>query len=155
MQPNYSCWRCDHNICYPIVVDFLWALALFVWLCVAKYEKTYHMYCSDLPRSEQGLGPEGNMGSSAPQPNPMMPASTDTGMYSPNRFPPQQPRWVHIALICLRNDGNWSLKIYIYIAFVSLKRFQKCMRVLCWVLCYKATYFIWLHSVIRHNVISV
>ncbi|XP_034031049.1 AT-rich interactive domain-containing protein 1A isoform X2 [Thalassophryne amazonica] len=43
-------------------------------------------------RSEQGIGPEGNMGSSAPQPNPMMPTNADTGMYSPNRFPPQQPR---------------------------------------------------------------
>uniref|UniRef100_A0A3Q3NGA4 AT-rich interaction domain 1Aa n=1 Tax=Mastacembelus armatus TaxID=205130 RepID=A0A3Q3NGA4_9TELE len=43
-------------------------------------------------RSEQGVGPEGNMGSGAPQPNPMMPANADTGMYSPNRFPPQQPR---------------------------------------------------------------
>lgn len=43
-------------------------------------------------RSEQGLGPEGNMGSGAPQPNPMMPANADAGMYSPNRFPPQQPR---------------------------------------------------------------
>uniref|UniRef100_A0A3Q3BE65 AT-rich interaction domain 1Aa n=1 Tax=Kryptolebias marmoratus TaxID=37003 RepID=A0A3Q3BE65_KRYMA len=43
-------------------------------------------------RPEQGMGPEGNMGSGAPQPNPMMPANTDTGMYSPNRFPPQQPR---------------------------------------------------------------
>ncbi|KAM9310317.1 AT-rich interactive domain-containing protein 1A isoform 2-T2 [Pholidichthys leucotaenia] len=43
-------------------------------------------------RSEQGMGPEGNMGSGVPQPNPMMPASADTGMYSPNRFPPQQPR---------------------------------------------------------------
>lgn len=38
------------------------------------------------------MGPEGNMGSGAPQPNPMMPANADTGMYSPNRFPPQQPR---------------------------------------------------------------
>ncbi|XP_011483260.1 AT-rich interactive domain-containing protein 1A isoform X1 [Oryzias latipes] len=43
-------------------------------------------------RSEQGLGPEGNMGPGAPQPNPMMPANADTGMYSPNRFPAQQPR---------------------------------------------------------------
>ncbi|XP_039868641.1 AT-rich interactive domain-containing protein 1A isoform X2 [Simochromis diagramma] len=43
-------------------------------------------------RSEQGMGPEGNMGSGVPQPNPMMPANADTGMYSPNRFPPQQPR---------------------------------------------------------------
>ncbi|XP_023186371.1 AT-rich interactive domain-containing protein 1A-like isoform X1 [Xiphophorus maculatus] len=43
-------------------------------------------------RPEQGMCPEGNMGSGPPQPNPMMPANTDTGMYSPNRFPPQQPR---------------------------------------------------------------
>lgn len=43
-------------------------------------------------RSEQGMGPEGNMGSGAAQPSPMMPANADTGMYSPNRFPPQQPR---------------------------------------------------------------
>uniref|UniRef100_A0A3P9NTL6 AT-rich interaction domain 1A n=1 Tax=Poecilia reticulata TaxID=8081 RepID=A0A3P9NTL6_POERE len=43
-------------------------------------------------RPEPGMGPEGNMGSGPPQPNPMMPANTDTGMYSPNRFPPQQPR---------------------------------------------------------------
>lgn len=42
------------------------------------------------------MGPEGNMGSGAPQPNPMMPANADTGMYSPNRFPPQQPRSVLI-----------------------------------------------------------
>ncbi|XP_015804544.3 AT-rich interactive domain-containing protein 1A isoform X1 [Nothobranchius furzeri] len=43
-------------------------------------------------RPEQGMGPEANMGSGAPQPNPMMPANADAGMYSPNRFPPQQPR---------------------------------------------------------------
>ncbi|XP_061633873.1 AT-rich interactive domain-containing protein 1A isoform X5 [Phyllopteryx taeniolatus] len=43
-------------------------------------------------RSEPGMGPEGNMGSGSPQPNSMMPANADTGMYSPNRFPPQQPR---------------------------------------------------------------
>ncbi|XP_051922691.1 AT-rich interactive domain-containing protein 1A isoform X2 [Hippocampus zosterae] len=43
-------------------------------------------------RTEPGMGPEGNMGSGAPQPNSMMPANADTGMYSPNRFPPQQPR---------------------------------------------------------------
>ncbi|XP_047214102.1 AT-rich interactive domain-containing protein 1A isoform X1 [Girardinichthys multiradiatus] len=40
-------------------------------------------------RPEQGMGPEGNMGSGPPQPNPMMPANADTGMYSPNRFPPR------------------------------------------------------------------
>lgn len=44
------------------------------------------------------MGPEGNMGSGVPQPNPMMPANADTGMYSPNRFPPQPPRSVHKAL---------------------------------------------------------
>lgn len=51
------------------------------------------------------MGPEGNMGSGAPQPNPMMSANTDTGMYSPNRFPPQQSRlvWQIIGLI---NDGD-------------------------------------------------
>ncbi|XP_010865393.2 AT-rich interactive domain-containing protein 1A isoform X3 [Esox lucius] len=38
-------------------------------------------------RSEPGMGPEGSMGSGAPQPN-LMPS--DTGMYSPNRYPPQQ-----------------------------------------------------------------
>uniref|UniRef100_A0A8C6SUQ9 AT rich interactive domain 1Aa (SWI-like) n=1 Tax=Neogobius melanostomus TaxID=47308 RepID=A0A8C6SUQ9_9GOBI len=43
-------------------------------------------------RPEQGMGPEGNMGSGAPQPSSMMPANADAGMYSPNRFPPQQPR---------------------------------------------------------------
>ncbi|XP_061772090.1 AT-rich interactive domain-containing protein 1A isoform X1 [Nerophis ophidion] len=43
-------------------------------------------------RSEQGMGPESNMGSGAPQPNSIIPANADAGMYSPNRFPPQQPR---------------------------------------------------------------
>ncbi|KAJ7985665.1 hypothetical protein DPEC_G00354420 [Dallia pectoralis] len=38
-------------------------------------------------RLEPGMGPESGMGSGAPQPN-LMPA--DTGMYSPNRYPPQQ-----------------------------------------------------------------
>uniref|UniRef100_A0A8C4ZUT8 AT-rich interaction domain 1A n=1 Tax=Gadus morhua TaxID=8049 RepID=A0A8C4ZUT8_GADMO len=41
-------------------------------------------------RPEQGIGPEGSMGPSGPQPNPMMPANTEAGMYSPNRFPQQQ-----------------------------------------------------------------
>ncbi|XP_071240071.1 AT-rich interactive domain-containing protein 1A-like isoform X3 [Salvelinus alpinus] len=40
-------------------------------------------------RPEQGMGPEGSMGSGAPQPN-LMPVNSDTGMYSPNRYPPQQ-----------------------------------------------------------------
>ncbi|KAM8870006.1 AT-rich interactive domain-containing protein 1A isoform 4-T4 [Spinachia spinachia] len=43
-------------------------------------------------RPEQGMGPEGNMGAGAPQPSAMIPANADPGMYSPNRFPPQQPR---------------------------------------------------------------
>ena len=41
------------------------------------------------------------MVSGAPPPNPMMPANADAGMYSPNRFPPQQPRSVHIYCIAL------------------------------------------------------
>uniref|UniRef100_A0A4W5KGP0 AT-rich interaction domain 1A n=1 Tax=Hucho hucho TaxID=62062 RepID=A0A4W5KGP0_9TELE len=40
-------------------------------------------------RPEQGMGPEGSMGSGAPQPN-LIAANADTGMYSPNRYPPQQ-----------------------------------------------------------------
>uniref|UniRef100_A0A8C7LL76 ARID domain-containing protein n=1 Tax=Oncorhynchus mykiss TaxID=8022 RepID=A0A8C7LL76_ONCMY len=40
-------------------------------------------------RPEQGMGPEGSMGSGAPQPN-LMPANADSGMYSPNRYPSQQ-----------------------------------------------------------------
>lgn len=44
------------------------------------------------------MGPEGNIGAGAPQPSAMIPANADPGMYSPNRFPPQQPRSVHIKL---------------------------------------------------------
>lgn len=44
------------------------------------------------------MGPESNMGSGAPQPSPMIPSNADTGMYSPNRFPPQQPRSVQMVL---------------------------------------------------------
>ncbi|XP_041867946.1 AT-rich interactive domain-containing protein 1A isoform X2 [Melanotaenia boesemani] len=40
-------------------------------------------------RQEPGMGPDGNMGPGAPQPN-MMPSGADTGMYSPSRPPPQQ-----------------------------------------------------------------
>lgn len=40
-------------------------------------------------RTEPGLGPEGNMGTGAPQPN-LMPSNPDSGMYSPSRYPPQQ-----------------------------------------------------------------
>ncbi|CAL9706007.1 unnamed protein product [Knipowitschia caucasica] len=43
-------------------------------------------------RSEAGMGTEGNMGPAAPASGSLMPANADTGMYSPNRFPPQQPR---------------------------------------------------------------
>uniref|UniRef100_A0AAR2JM44 ARID domain-containing protein n=1 Tax=Pygocentrus nattereri TaxID=42514 RepID=A0AAR2JM44_PYGNA len=42
-------------------------------------------------RPESGMGPEGGMGPGVPQPS-MMPSNTDTGMYSPNRYPPQQQR---------------------------------------------------------------
>nr|KAF6443098.1 AT-rich interaction domain 1A [Molossus molossus] len=44
----------------------------------------------DRVRTEPGIGPEGNMGSTgAPQPN-LMPSNPDSGMYSPSRYPPQQ-----------------------------------------------------------------
>ena len=86
------------NKSQPKHLDFFWASNIICILCVAKYaeKKTYHVYCSGFLRSEQGMGPEGNMGSGVPQPNPMIPANADTGMYSPNRFPPQQPRSVHL-----------------------------------------------------------
>ncbi|CAB1333686.1 unnamed protein product [Coregonus sp. 'balchen'] len=48
-----------------------------------------NMSMAQRQQPEQGMGPEGSMGSVAPQPN-LMPANTDTGMYSPNRYPPQQ-----------------------------------------------------------------
>lgn len=44
---------------------------------------------SQIDRQEPGMGPDGNMGPGAPQPN-MMPSGADTGMYSPSRPPPQQ-----------------------------------------------------------------
>ncbi|KAL0961648.1 hypothetical protein UPYG_G00353450, partial [Umbra pygmaea] len=40
-------------------------------------------------RAEQGMGPEVSMGSGVPQPN-LMSANSETGIYSPNRYPPQQ-----------------------------------------------------------------
>ncbi|KAM9737644.1 AT-rich interactive domain-containing protein 1A isoform 2-T2 [Menidia menidia] len=40
-------------------------------------------------RQEPGMGPDGNMGPGAPQPN-MMPSGAEPGMYSPSRPPPQQ-----------------------------------------------------------------
>ncbi|KAF6344029.1 AT-rich interaction domain 1A [Rhinolophus ferrumequinum] len=43
----------------------------------------------DRVRTEPGIGPEGNMGTGAPQPN-LMPSNPDSGMYSPSRYPPQQ-----------------------------------------------------------------
>ncbi|XP_039595181.1 AT-rich interactive domain-containing protein 1A isoform X1 [Polypterus senegalus] len=42
-------------------------------------------------RQEPGMGPEGSMGPGGPQPN-LMPSNADSGMYSPNRYPPQQQR---------------------------------------------------------------
>ncbi|XP_040193940.1 AT-rich interactive domain-containing protein 1A isoform X2 [Rana temporaria] len=43
----------------------------------------------DRVRPEPGLGPEGNMTSGGTQPN-MMPSNTDSGMYSPGRYPQQR-----------------------------------------------------------------
>lgn len=68
-------------------------------ICLPVYFVLHPMCCGYFDRSEQGMGPEGNMGSGASQPNPMMPANADTGMYSPNRFPPQQPRSVHVWIL--------------------------------------------------------
>ncbi|KAM8974902.1 AT-rich interactive domain-containing protein 1A [Pelodytes ibericus] len=43
----------------------------------------------DRVRGEPGLGPEGGMGSGGTQPN-MIPTNTDSGMYSPGRYPQQR-----------------------------------------------------------------
>uniref|UniRef100_A0A8C5MBQ4 AT-rich interaction domain 1A n=1 Tax=Leptobrachium leishanense TaxID=445787 RepID=A0A8C5MBQ4_9ANUR len=43
----------------------------------------------DRVRGEPGLGPDGGMGVGGNQPN-MMPANTDSGMYSPGRYPQQR-----------------------------------------------------------------
>lgn len=50
---------------------------------------TLTVFDRHLDRQEPGMGPDGNMGPGAPQPN-MMPSGADTGMYSPSRPPPQQ-----------------------------------------------------------------
>uniref|UniRef100_A0A672QV03 AT-rich interaction domain 1A n=1 Tax=Sinocyclocheilus grahami TaxID=75366 RepID=A0A672QV03_SINGR len=42
-------------------------------------------------RPESGMGPDGSMGPGVPQPN-MMTSNAESGMYSPNRYPPQQQR---------------------------------------------------------------
>ncbi|TRY92006.1 hypothetical protein DNTS_034901 [Danionella cerebrum] len=42
-------------------------------------------------RPDPGMGPDGSMGAGVPQPN-MMPSNAESGMYSPNRYPPQQQR---------------------------------------------------------------
>ncbi|XP_067261958.1 AT-rich interactive domain-containing protein 1A isoform X2 [Chanodichthys erythropterus] len=42
-------------------------------------------------RPESGMGTDGSMGPGVPQPN-IMPSSAESGMYSPNRYPPQQQR---------------------------------------------------------------
>lgn len=66
------------------------------------------------------MGPENNMGPGVPQPN-MMPSNTDTGMYSPNRYPAQQQRSVayfmgfqlrHVSKECVLSDNCVVLKIY-------------------------------------------
>lgn len=53
-----------------------------------------------LCRPESGIGPEGSMGPGVPQPN-MMPSNAESGMYSPNRYPPQQQRSVHQFILML------------------------------------------------------
>uniref|UniRef100_A0A8C1UFF2 AT rich interactive domain 1Aa (SWI-like) n=1 Tax=Cyprinus carpio TaxID=7962 RepID=A0A8C1UFF2_CYPCA len=42
-------------------------------------------------RPESGMGPDGSMGPGVPQPNTMT-SNAESGMYSPNRYPPQQQR---------------------------------------------------------------
>ncbi|XP_006862316.1 PREDICTED: AT-rich interactive domain-containing protein 1A isoform X2 [Chrysochloris asiatica] len=58
---------------------------------VAMGPRQHYPYGSpyDRVRTEPGIGPEGNMGTGAPQPN-LMPSNPDSGMYSPSRYPPQQ-----------------------------------------------------------------
>lgn len=52
------------------------------------------MFLLKLSRPESGIGPEGSMGPVVPQPN-ILPSNAESGMYSPNRYPPQQQRSVH------------------------------------------------------------
>ena len=43
----------------------------------------------DRVRTEPGMGPEGNLAAGTPQPN-IMPSTSESGMYSPSRYPQQQ-----------------------------------------------------------------
>jgi len=43
------------------------------------------------------MGTDGSMGPGVPQPN-MMPSNAESGMYSPNRYPPQQQRSVDYSI---------------------------------------------------------
>ncbi|XP_069827632.1 AT-rich interactive domain-containing protein 1A [Dendropsophus ebraccatus] len=53
-------------------------------------QRQHYSYAGyDRVRPEPGLGPEGSMGSGGTQPN-MMPSNTDSGMYSPGRYPQQR-----------------------------------------------------------------
>lgn len=56
------------------------------------------------------MGPDGNMGPGAPQPN-MMPSGADTGMYSPSRPPPQQRSVPLLAALTPASPRRLSLSI--------------------------------------------
>lgn len=43
------------------------------------------------------MGTDGSMGPGVPQPN-IMPSNAESGMYSPNRYPPQQQRSVDYSI---------------------------------------------------------
>uniref|UniRef100_A0A8C9LGC4 AT-rich interaction domain 1A n=1 Tax=Pavo cristatus TaxID=9049 RepID=A0A8C9LGC4_PAVCR len=48
----------------------------------------------DRVRTEPGMGPEGNLAAGTPQPN-IMPSTSESGMYSPSRYPQQQQQQRH------------------------------------------------------------
>lgn len=80
-------------------------------------------------RQEPGMAPDGGMGPGAPQPN-MMPSGADTGMYSPNRPPPQQRSVSSIAMLDL---FQWRrkrvfLNVFILKAFCQSDNLNKTAR---------------------------
>lgn len=56
------------------------------------------------------MGTDGSIGPGVPQPN-IMPSSAESGMYSPNRYPPQQQRLVDYSVL-------WRL--YLYFCYIFL-----------------------------------
>lgn len=74
---------------------FTFSLLQFCFVSVSMRTIVSIVLC----RPESGMGPEGSMGPGVPQPN-MMP-SNESGMYSPNRYPPQQQRSVHQFILVL------------------------------------------------------